>query len=284
MGELWLQNLEDNPFLDWKIVLHGNFRSRLDIFAARAPFKKSVVTIDWNRKNVSCQHFCLRNFLRYIVAFFFHLEDAQHYTVFSSNISDALTQISQTNHTSCSCSWTPFPAPPLSGSSASEADLIRWTHQFWVTGLVLAIGWYGYGAAVTIADAIAFSVVESSPVATTYGANRVLGTMGWAVCALLIGLLLDTFSETSSVADRDFTPAFVTFAVVLAAAIVATFFLRKVKEPEGGGDGELARTVGRSLFTLDVLLFWYVKRKIILEKTTPAWPKYSRTFPPPWVD
>ncbi|OQV12201.1 hypothetical protein BV898_13543 [Hypsibius exemplaris] len=145
-----------------------------------------------------------------------------------------------------------------SESSVNPSPLVQWTHQFWLTGLLLAVGWFGYGAAVTLNDAIAFSVVESSPVKTTYGANRVLGTMGWASFALLIGLLLQTFSDSAAAEDRDFTPAFATFAVAAVLAFGATFFLRAPKPVEI--PPPLVKAVGRSLWTVDVMLFRYVAK------------------------
>ncbi|OQV12202.1 hypothetical protein BV898_13544 [Hypsibius exemplaris] len=130
---------------------------------------------------------------------------------------------------------------PASESSVNPSPLVQWTHQFWLTGLLLAVGWFGYGAAVTLNDAIAFSVVESSPVKTTYGRNRVLDLFRLrrsrgpglyaGVCDVRGGRVL---------------------------AFGATFFLRAPKPVEI--PPPLVKAVGRSLWTVDVMLFRYVAK------------------------
>ena len=186
------------------------------------------------------------------------------------------------HYSSCNCSWLPTSA---SKNETFEKDgaIVRWTLQFWLTGLILAIGWFGYGAVFTLGDVIGFKVVESSPVATTYGANRSFGTLGYAVLSLTVGLLMDGFSEgsgdTAAAAaaaattgtTSDLTPAFATFVAAAFCGLVVTFSLTR----QAGGKNrknELAGTdktdrkgsdaVGRglsmrALLTLDVLLFGY---------------------------
>ncbi|GAU90131.1 hypothetical protein RvY_02595 [Ramazzottius varieornatus] len=142
----------------------------------------------------------------------------------------------------CNCSLVPPDKKVL--------PTVRWTKQFWLTGLLLIIGWYGYGASVTLVDTISFGIVERSPIRTTYGSNRVLGTIGWALCALAVGFLMDAFSEETTPEKRDFTPAFALYITMCCGAIIAAFFFKKeklVRNPE--------IVAGRNLLTFEVLLF-----------------------------
>ncbi|XP_055348795.1 major facilitator superfamily domain-containing protein 6-like [Paramacrobiotus metropolitanus] len=143
------------------------------------------------------------------------------------------------------CSWI----PPL--ETTADGISIRWTLQFWLSGLLLIFAWYGYASVVTLDDSIAFGIVNSAPVPTTYGANRVLGTMGWAIGALAVGFLLDEFSDTSP-QDRDFTPAFIAFAVAAVLGVASTLFLPKQILVE---NEKLLLSVTKSVFTFEVLLF-----------------------------
>ncbi|OQV12199.1 hypothetical protein BV898_13541 [Hypsibius exemplaris] len=178
-----------------------------------------------------------------------------------------IEELRQANYSDCECSWLPFPR-----GNASD-DIVQWTMQFWLTGLILIVGWFGYGAVFTLGDAIAFHVLESSPIPTTYGSSRCFGTLGYAVFSLIIGLLMDSFSETSAAADRDFVPSFATFVVAGFCGIVVSFFLRHEKGSvvgkqaeamarqdsvavEKGHTDSLAKVSLWTLLTADVVLFW----------------------------
>ncbi|OWA55525.1 hypothetical protein BV898_19909 [Hypsibius exemplaris] len=146
-------------------------------------------------------------------------------------------------------------------SARNDKAYVRWTLQFWLTGLLLVIGWFGYGAANTSLDVIALHIVDASPVRTSYGGNRVFGTVGFGVFALLAGQLMDTFSHTAE--GRDFTPAFVTFFVASSGTVLLTFLLPKTHETSLSSDPEKKEeqvSPGGSplsvFFTPDVILFW----------------------------
>ncbi|GAU89739.1 hypothetical protein RvY_02251 [Ramazzottius varieornatus] len=70
---------------------------------------------------------------------------------------------------SCCCEkpqWEP------NGTSQSG---LYWTTQFWLTAVLLVVGFSAAGAVTTLIDTIAFALVEMSPFPTSYGSNRVFG-------------------------------------------------------------------------------------------------------------
>ncbi|GAV03342.1 hypothetical protein RvY_13782 [Ramazzottius varieornatus] len=148
---------------------------------------------------------------------------------------------------SCYCEYRPNDPDEANQSG------IHWTLQFWLTGLLLVFGWFGYGAAFTINDTMAFALVETSPVPTTYGTNRVFGTIGWALCALLVGILLNTFSEDTSVNDNSFTSMFLTFLIIGCCGIASTFFLPPIRNVDTRHED--VSVAGHRIISFDVLLF-----------------------------
>lgn len=102
---------------------------------------------------------------------------------------------------------------------------MRFTSQFWLFLIVMMIGRVGYTAVYTMGDSVAFDLISQQKTAISYGSQRVFGSFGWASACLIVGILMDSFTEGQRQND-DFAPAFYGFIVLLSCAMVTAWFLR----------------------------------------------------------
>lgn len=77
--------------------------------------------------------------------------------------------------------------------------------EFWYLFSMLALSWAGMAVVVSIGDAICFGILGERH--HLYGRQRLCGSLGWGIFALLAGLLVDMMSEEGS-SDKNYTIVF----------------------------------------------------------------------------
>lgn len=92
--------------------------------------------------------------------------------------------------------------------------------------LLMALGSVGYNVTNSISDAICFDVLGDGG-QIYYGQQRVWGTIGFGVSALLGGFLIDWYSGEDSV--KDYTPAFILSGGLSALDLLCCFKLKLPK-------------------------------------------------------
>ncbi|XP_076344916.1 major facilitator superfamily domain-containing protein 6-like isoform X2 [Tachypleus tridentatus] len=145
------------------------------------------------------------------------------------------------------------------------------TLQFWLFFIFIVIGWTASGVTISLADTACHEMLVGTE--HEYGKQRLWGTLGWGIAAVLSGYLIRIFSKKSSFID--YSPGFFVMAVLLFCDILVIFFA-KVSKPkpskhmkrELGSVLKQGRTVGVVIvvFIIGCLLgllwsylFWYLE-------------------------
>ncbi|GAV06114.1 hypothetical protein RvY_16146 [Ramazzottius varieornatus] len=141
----------------------------------------------------------------------------------------------------------------LCNAAEANKNFVRFTYQFWLFLIVMTIGRVGFTAAYTMGDSVAFDIIGQQKKAVSYGTQRVFGSIGWAVAAVLVGLLMNNFSERSPEASElDYRPAFYGFVVFLSCAIITAWFLRPSVDIHSS---QVVRNVFRLFADFEFLVF-----------------------------
>ncbi|KAJ4431529.1 hypothetical protein ANN_20127 [Periplaneta americana] len=104
-----------------------------------------------------------------------------------------------------------------------EKDCLYGTPTFWGFVILMSLGTIGFNVANSISDAICFDVLGSGG-EMKYGHQRVWGTIGFGITALLAGYAVDWWSAGS--ANKDYTPAFILVLIFGVLDILCCFRLR----------------------------------------------------------
>ncbi|XP_055346854.1 major facilitator superfamily domain-containing protein 6-like [Paramacrobiotus metropolitanus] len=112
-------------------------------------------------------------------------------------------------------------------SSTQSTPFVRFSFQFWLLLIVLTISRVGYAATYSISDSVAFDLISQQKKPVSYGMQRAFGSLGWASAAVVVGFLLDKFSNTvKDYQIEDYAPAFYGFVILIGFAIVTALFLK----------------------------------------------------------
>ncbi|PSN39063.1 hypothetical protein C0J52_10097 [Blattella germanica] len=130
-----------------------------------------------------------------------------------------------------------------------EKDCLYGTAAFWGFVLLMSLGTIGFNVANSISDAICFDVLGSGG-EMKYGHQRVWGTIGFGITALLAGFTIDWWSAGSP--TKDYTPAFI---VVLAFAAVDLLCCVRLKLPPIPRSDNILRDVGKLLKHKHIVVF-----------------------------
>ncbi|KAJ9592244.1 hypothetical protein L9F63_001245 [Diploptera punctata] len=133
--------------------------------------------------------------------------------------------------------------------SETEKDCLYGTSTFWGFVLLMSIGTIGFNVANSISDAICFDVLGSGE-EMKYGHQRVWGTIGFGITALVTGYAIDWWSEGS--ATKDYTPAFI---IVLIFAAIDLACCIKLKLPPIPRSDNILRDVGELLKHKHIVVF-----------------------------
>ncbi|PNF40182.1 hypothetical protein B7P43_G08260 [Cryptotermes secundus] len=130
-----------------------------------------------------------------------------------------------------------------------EKDCLYGTPAFWGFVLLMSLGTIGFNVANSISDAICFDVLGSGG-EMKYGHQRVWGTIGFGITALLAGFTIDWWSAGSP--TKDYTPAFV---LVLIFAVIDIFCCLQLRLPPIPRSDSILRDVGNLLKHKHIVVF-----------------------------
>ncbi|XP_039287411.1 major facilitator superfamily domain-containing protein 6 [Nilaparvata lugens] len=123
--------------------------------------------------------------------------------------------------------------------------------QFWALVACLVFSWMGMAAVVSIGDTICFGLLGDKP--SDYGYQRLWGSVGWGIFAILAGLLIDMFSN--GLVLKNYTPVFYLMAVILIFNVaIATRIKVSVKPFSYLDDSRTVIVVYACIFSLPVKL------------------------------
>lgn len=112
--------------------------------------------------------------------------------------------------------------------------------EFWYLFSMLALSWAGMAVVVSIGDAICFGILGDRH--HLYGRQRLCGSLGWGIFALLSGLLVDVMSEEGS-SEKNYTIVFWMTLVIMGFDMLTSTKL-KVR----GSPNRCQSEVTKSLF------------------------------------
>ncbi|XP_063235657.1 major facilitator superfamily domain-containing protein 6 isoform X2 [Bacillus rossius redtenbacheri] len=144
------------------------------------------------------------------------------------------------------------PPPPgcdLTCRPAEGRDCLYGSPAFWGFVLLMALGTIGFNVSNSVSDAICFDMLGSGE-EMKYGRQRVFGTVGFGVTALLAGYAIDWWSAGS--ATKDYTPAFVLVFVFTAVDLCCCSKLQLPPMPQSQS---ILKDVGKLLKHKHIIVF-----------------------------
>ncbi|XP_056634030.1 major facilitator superfamily domain-containing protein 6-like isoform X2 [Diorhabda sublineata] len=135
----------------------------------------------------------------------------------------------------------------ITETSIDDSDAYR-SYQFWCLLTFMIIAWIGQATVVSIGDAICFQLLGDKH--NSYGYQRLWGSLGWGLIAVVTGALIDVLSKGR--AQKNYTSAFYT-----AAAFLITDFLvsLQIKHTQNSVSTNLFRDVGALLLNIRIVVF-----------------------------
>ncbi|KAH8418715.1 hypothetical protein KR222_002804 [Zaprionus bogoriensis] len=122
--------------------------------------------------------------------------------------------------------------------------------EFWYLFSMLALSWAGMAVVVSIGDAICFGILGERH--HLYGRQRLCGSLGWGIFALLAGLLVDIMSDEGST-DKNYTIVFWMTLVILGFDMLAS---TKLKHTQTHMSSNILKDVGQMFLSLRCIVFF----------------------------
>ncbi|XP_034480769.1 major facilitator superfamily domain-containing protein 6 isoform X2 [Drosophila innubila] len=122
--------------------------------------------------------------------------------------------------------------------------------EFWFFFGMLIISWAGMAVVVSIGDAICFGILGDRH--HLYGKQRLCGSVGWGLFALLAGLLVDTMSEEGSTV-KNYTIVFWMTLVILGFDMLAS---TKLKHVQTHMSSNILKDVGQMFLSMRCVVFF----------------------------
>jgi len=158
------------------------------------------------------------------------------------NISSFICDLNNENSSHCELSC-------VLHETEMEKDCLYGTPVFWGFVLLMSLGTIAFNVANSISDAICFDVLGSGG-QMKYGHQRVWGTIGFGITALLAGFAIDQWSAGSP--TKDYTPAFI---IVLIFAIIDLFCCLQLRLPRIPRSENILKDVGKLLKHKQIVVF-----------------------------
>lgn len=124
----------------------------------------------------------------------------------------------------------------------SLGSCFYWTPTFWLFVLLMCTGTIGFNVSNCVSDATCFDMLGEKTM--DYGTQRVWGTIGFGLTALIGGIVVHTFQLDSSSAVEAITPALI---IMLIFGICDMFSIKWLKLPRFSSEGE---TVASKVYDL----------------------------------
>ncbi|KAH8261380.1 hypothetical protein KR044_008072 [Drosophila immigrans] len=122
--------------------------------------------------------------------------------------------------------------------------------EFWFFFGMLIISWAGMAVVVSIGDAICFSLLGDRH--HLYGKQRLCGSLGWGIFAVVAGLLVDAMSEEGSTV-KNYTIVFWMTLVILGFDMLAS---TKLKHTQTHMSSNILKDVGQMFLSMRCVVFF----------------------------
>lgn len=140
---------------------------------------------------------------------------------------------------------------PIDGENTSLGTCFYGTWTFWTYVLLMCIGTIGFNVCNCVSDATCFDMLGEKTM--HYGAQRVWGTIGFGLTALIAGVVVHIFKLDSSSAVEAIAPALIIMVIFGAFDIVS---IKWLKLPKFSSEGEtIASKVMDLLRQKQILIF-----------------------------
>lgn len=125
------------------------------------------------------------------------------------------------------------------------------TMTFWSFVILMCIGTIGFNVTNCVSDATCFDMLGDKPM--RYGAQRVFGTIGFGVTALISGVVVHIYKLDSASAVDAITPALV---IMIVFAVFDIISIKWLKLPKFTSEGDtIATKVTHLLMQKEILIF-----------------------------
>lgn len=136
-------------------------------------------------------------------------------------------------------------------SNESFGGCFYWTPTFWLFVILMCTGTIGFNVSNCVSDATCFDMLGEKTM--NYGAQRVWGTIGFGLTALIGGIVVHTFQLDSASAVQAITPALI---IMLIFGVCDMFSIKWLKLPRfTSEDGNVASKVFDLLKQKQILVF-----------------------------
>lgn len=194
---------------------------------------------------VQCSIDCVRNSTQ---IGFVRMENAENSTLhlcMDSSIDADVFEINQT------CQF--IQCKPIDNENQSLGSCFYGTFTFWSFVLLMCIGTIGFNVANCVSDAACFDMLGEKTM--NYGAQRVWGTIGFGLTALLAGVTIHVFKLDSASAVEAIAPALV---VMIVFGVFDIFSIKWLKLPRFTNEGDtIASKVTDLLMQKQILIFLF---------------------------
>lgn len=131
----------------------------------------------------------------------------------------------------------------------NESYFLYGTPTFWLFVILMSLGTIAFNVANCISDAICFDILGSGG-EMKYGKQRVWGTIGYGITALLSGLAVDKFSEGQYY--KDYLPAII---IMIIFTLLDLFSSKQLKLPDLSTPSSITGEVWKLVKQLHIAIF-----------------------------
>ncbi|XP_017136580.1 major facilitator superfamily domain-containing protein 6-like protein A isoform X1 [Drosophila miranda] len=137
----------------------------------------------------------------------------------------------------------------LSESPVIDTQSAMAQPQFWFFFGMLIMSWIGMAVVVSIGDAICFGILGDRH--HLYGKQRLCGSLGWGIFALLAGVLVDHMSVDN--VNKNYTAVFWMALVIMGFDVLAS---SKLKVTQTHLSSNIVKDVGQMFLSLRCVIFF----------------------------
>lgn len=161
-------------------------------------------------------------------------------------ISDQDQQIQQSQNTSCDSTC-------IIAEIANPTGCFYKTKSFWLFVALMCVGTIGFNVANCVSDATCFDMLGEKSM--RYGAQRVWGTIGFGVTALLGGIAVDIFNIDPIDVTKTILPAIIIMLIFGGCDILSIKWLKLPRFSSGDDDVSISSKIWTLLQRRPIVIF-----------------------------
>lgn len=141
---------------------------------------------------------------------------------------------------------------PIDDGNQSLGTCFYGTSTFWCFVILMCIGTIGFNVSNSVSDATCFDMLGEKTM--RYGAQRVFGTIGFGLTALISGVTIHVFKLDSANAVQAIAPAIVIMIIFGVFDVISIKWL-ELPSFTSDGDGTIATKIKDLLLQKEILIF-----------------------------